>query len=352
MYYDHQFPKNGNINIQKINDKTTRVIETEKCKSCGAIILKNRYSAKKFARSGIERAGAANAGVTGVRMTGAGIARADVAECQKNALAYCKTLNKQGCQGICISYDAGLCRGNRCAGCGVSAAGLCCKRYLMHNEEPNILEKDGGDYRNIMGVYINQAGACAGCDGETRRRLEAEAAGANAYRENVRRRLMGAGDPNLMFIWREYTLKDFLGFFPGIDINPVRIEMQLLIYLFSNYNLQIDLEHAHTRFHIPKHTINSYLREYFGYTYSGLLSKIRNERSKLLLRIPLLMIGEVGKLVGYKSHYHYSMIFKRYEGISPKEYRRSALDRKHNVNEPAPSRAPADPLTGFADSPV
>ena len=157
--------------------------------------------------------------------------------------------------------------------------------------------------------------------------LAADAVKADAYRDEMRRQVAGAADESLLYEWQEFTLSDILIMFPHIENRPVRIEIQLLIYIFSNFRYPIDLEHAEARFLIPRFVINRYLRSFFGYSYTSLLAKVRNEYSKTLLGIPLLRIGEIGAIVGYKSHYHYSLNFKRYEGISPKEYRQSLLER-------------------------
>jgi len=243
----------------------------------------------------------------------------------EGAKAYGMKLSEKGCGGICIQYDTRSCAGNRCKSCDVHMAGLCCKRHLMGSKNSNLLERDGGDYRNLMGGFFRCYKENSAYDDKIRRKLNADAARADAYRDEIRRQVVGADDAQLIYEWREYTLDDLLVMFPHIIRRPIRIEIQLLIYLFYNYRYPVDLEHAEARFHLPKRAINRYMRAYYGYSYSSMLSKIRNEHSKLLLSIPLLRIGEIGALVGYKSHYHFSLSFKRYEGISPKEYRESVI---------------------------
>ena len=242
----------------------------------------------------------------------------------RSAVAYNSRLSERGCDGICIQYDTGACDGDQCGSCEVSAADLCCKRYLLSHDNPNILEQDGGDYRNLMGGFFKHNKNDGECDKKIQQRLFNEALKANAYRDELRKHVISADDNNLIFEWREYSLDDILHIFPHIDRRPVRVEIQILIYLFNNYRYPIDLDHAEKRFQLPRLAINRYLRSYFGHSYSSLLARIRNEHSKELLRIPLLRIGEIGLLVGYKTHYHYSLNFKRYEGISPKEYRQTA----------------------------
>jgi AraC-like DNA-binding protein len=242
----------------------------------------------------------------------------------RSAQAYILELRERGCGGICIQRDTGACSGKQCSACAVSKAGLCCRNYLISSGNSNILERDGGDYRNIMAGFLKCLKTDKKYDCDIKSRLSAEMERANGYGDELRRLIAGSNDRNLIFDWREYSMDDLLGLFPRIDRRPIRIELQLFIYMFHNFRYPVDLEHAESRFLIPRLAINRYMRSFFGYSYSSLLSKIRNEYSKILLGIPFLRIGEIGALVGYKSHYHYSLSFKRYEGVSPKEYRHGA----------------------------
>jgi len=194
------------------------------------------------------------------------------------------------------------------------------------------METDCGDYRSLFGAFIRNVNAVNGYDERYRQKTLLDEAKANALYDNLRRQAAAAYGENLIFMWNEYTPGEFLALFPGIDRRPVRIEIQIAIFLFYNHRYHIDIEYAAARFQIEKQALNRYLQAYFGYSYSCLLSKIRNEHSKILLGIPLLRIGEISALVGYKSHSHFTISFNRYEGISPKEYRKSVMAVYHAQN--------------------
>ena len=317
----------------------------EKCKFCGSIIIRRiaygasengmRYYHQNYGDvSDFDTAMTSNESLEpSPYYTGAETAGVDGGERTNSAVAYSMRLGKSGCAGICIRRDTGACDGSRCGACEVSAAKLCSKRFLVTHDNADMLERDGGDYRNLMGGFFRRVKYDGEYDEKYKQKLSAEEAKANAYRDELRSQVVGADDANLKFEWREYTLDDMLNFLPHIERRPVRIEIQIFIYLFYNYRFAIDLEHAETRFQLPKLAINRYMRAYFGQSYSSLLAKMRNEHSKILLRIPLLQIGEIGALVGYKSHYHYSLNFKRYEGISPKEYRQFMIGKNGTVGD-------------------
>lgn len=53
------------------------------------------------------------------------------------------------------------------------------------------------------------------------------------------------------------------------------------------------------------------------------LARRRISEAKSLLSNTALEIGEIGKMVGYPDRNYFSMVFRRMEGVSPREYRRA-----------------------------
>ena len=240
-----------------------------------------------------------------------------------NRLDFIPGLNGCGCGGICIRFDTRSCRGKRCASCEVFKAGLCCKRYLTNNVNQNAVGRDSVDYWHLMADFYRRLKSDKKLDDGIYRKLMFETIKSNEFRDEMRRMISCPDEEALTLEWREFTLSDLFDWFPNIDRRPVRFEIQLLIYLFYNYRCQIDLEHAEERFQIPKLAINRCLRAFFGYSYAALLMKLRNEYSKILMRIPSLRIGEIGLLAGYKSHLDFTQNFTRYEQVSPSKFRQT-----------------------------
>jgi len=69
-------------------------------------------------------------------------------------------------------------------------------------------------------------------------------------------------------------------------------------------------------------TISHRLRRKFGMSYSDYAGRIRVEQAKGLLRRTKLTATEVARRVGIKDQSHFSKVFRRFEGMSPIEYRR------------------------------
>ncbi len=59
-----------------------------------------------------------------------------------------------------------------------------------------------------------------------------------------------------------------------------------------------------------------------GMSVQEYLLKVRMQRAKELLAGTNLQIQEIGKMAGYEDQLNFSRIFRKYEGISPSEYRR------------------------------
>ena len=252
-------------------------------------------------------------------------------ELVNTALKYEQQIREEGCMGICILFDTKQCTGESyCKNfskqgcveqCNAHKTDLCAREYLLRREYPNLLERDGGDYRSLIGNYLRRLKENPQKDMEIVETLKRSEIKSNEFEAEVYKYLVQTQDSNLLLHWKACTIESFLNKFPDIDRKPTRIELQILLYMFQHYRSEIDLAHLEERFLISRDIINRYLKLFFDCSYSKLLNMIRNEHSKYLLRIPILRIGEISVLVGYRSNYHYSLSFKRLEGISPKEYR-------------------------------
>ncbi|MEM6453309.1 MAG: AraC family transcriptional regulator ligand-binding domain-containing protein [Cyanobacteria bacterium P01_D01_bin.105] len=70
------------------------------------------------------------------------------------------------------------------------------------------------------------------------------------------------------------------------------------------------------------------LAKQYGTSLNTLIDEIRLAYAKSFLRDPEIDIATVGKLVGYTDPRAFRRAFKRWTGLSPKEYRRGLLRRK------------------------
>jgi AraC family transcriptional regulator len=64
-----------------------------------------------------------------------------------------------------------------------------------------------------------------------------------------------------------------------------------------------------------------------GQSVHTFVTRRRIERSKFLLKSSALSLGEVGAIVGFPEQSHFTTVFKRWVGITPKGYRRDMMPR-------------------------
>ncbi|MEE1046739.1 MAG: AraC family transcriptional regulator [Clostridia bacterium] len=63
-------------------------------------------------------------------------------------------------------------------------------------------------------------------------------------------------------------------------------------------------------------------KEYTGYRPFEYMNMLKIQKAKELLKNTDMSVCEISKKVGYESHSYFSMLFKRYMGITPSEYRK------------------------------
>jgi AraC-like DNA-binding protein len=67
--------------------------------------------------------------------------------------------------------------------------------------------------------------------------------------------------------------------------------------------------------------LNQEFKRYTGFTPRGYLTHLRMMNAALLLENSDLRIGRIAAKVGYIDVYHFSALFKKHHGVSPKKYR-------------------------------
>ncbi|TDF98809.1 response regulator transcription factor [Paenibacillus piri] len=75
------------------------------------------------------------------------------------------------------------------------------------------------------------------------------------------------------------------------------------------------------RFSVSAGHISRILKKETGENFVDLLAKARIEASKKLLKSPNYTIVQISEMVGYKEYAYFYQVFKKLEGISPKEYK-------------------------------
>ncbi|WP_105614517.1 AraC family transcriptional regulator [Vallitalea okinawensis] len=96
-----------------------------------------------------------------------------------------------------------------------------------------------------------------------------------------------------------------------------------LQYIKDNYNdHNLDLTVLSTEMNISYSYLRKQIKEQTGLTYIEYLNKYRIKKAKELLQQRTHTIKEISFLVGYNNDQSFNRYFKKYEGMTPGEYRR------------------------------
>ena len=106
-------------------------------------------------------------------------------------------------------------------------------------------------------------------------------------------------------------------------VSKKRMELtKLKEYLDEHYTGKIMLEELAEKFFINKFYLSKIFKETYGTTVNNYLISKRITRAKQLLRFTNMTVDEVGAAVGMEDANYFSRMFRKVEGISPREYRK------------------------------
>lgn len=92
-------------------------------------------------------------------------------------------------------------------------------------------------------------------------------------------------------------------------------------YIHNYYYDDIRIDDLCTHLCLNKSYFCTIFKKETGNTFSTFLNKFRVEKSKKLLLDRNLSIMDVAMAVGYNNHNYFSIVFKKYSGYTPLEYR-------------------------------
>ena len=100
-------------------------------------------------------------------------------------------------------------------------------------------------------------------------------------------------------------------------------------YVYQNYS-KATLEDAAKLVYMNPNYLSYYFKQKTGGNFSDFLTEIRMKNAAKLLKNIDLKIYEVGQMVGYSNAKNFTRSFKKYFGMTPKQYRnRGKRDKKH-----------------------
>ncbi|MBD8969822.1 MAG: AraC family transcriptional regulator [Ruminococcus sp. SR1/5] len=127
-------------------------------------------------------------------------------------------------------------------------------------------------------------------------------------------------------IWKtEELFLHFLRFVENVGIHKDRLTLlaeQIQIYLENNLDQPVTNQVLEEHFHLHRNYLAKATKQTFGKTSLEVLLEIRMEYAKQYLLRTDYDIQKISKLVGFTSEIYFSGCFKKYMGISPRNYRK------------------------------
>lgn len=101
--------------------------------------------------------------------------------------------------------------------------------------------------------------------------------------------------------------------------------LDTISYIHNNYSNDIKMDDLCSYLNINKSYFCRLFKKEVGYTFSNFLNRFRVEKSKEFLSNKDYSILDVAMLVGYNNHNYYSSSFKKYNNITPIDYRNKRI---------------------------
>lgn len=97
-------------------------------------------------------------------------------------------------------------------------------------------------------------------------------------------------------------------------------------YIEQHYQNEVSLYEIASRFHVSREYISRKFKQQHQVNIPEYINRLRISKAKILLQNPALKMAAIAEMVGFKNEKYFSLVFKKQEGISPKEFRKRLTD--------------------------
>lgn len=106
-----------------------------------------------------------------------------------------------------------------------------------------------------------------------------------------------------------------------ISFSSNQIVDEAIKIINDNFNRDINLKDVSKTLHVSKNYLCSLFKEETGFTFCQYLNTLRTNMAKNLLIENKKTLEYISFACGFSSQPHFSMTFKKYTGLTPREYR-------------------------------
>lgn len=116
----------------------------------------------------------------------------------------------------------------------------------------------------------------------------------------------------------EVFTESMFNYIPSKNNDLIR---RAMLYISKNYSSNITLENVATHVHLNPAYFSSLFKQAAGSSFKEYLNMIRIEEGKRLLSNTDYSIIDIAIAVGFEDQSYFSKVFKKYTGLTPKQYR-------------------------------
>ena len=106
---------------------------------------------------------------------------------------------------------------------------------------------------------------------------------------------------------------------------------QIIRIINENYSSRIMIQEFAKKYNLNPNYLSSLFKSVCGQSFTSYVTELRLKKAKELLKDDSLSLYEISDKVGYDDYFHFSKIFKKYNGLSPGNYRKKVSETNKNT---------------------
>lgn len=99
---------------------------------------------------------------------------------------------------------------------------------------------------------------------------------------------------------------------------------EIVKHINENYHSDISIQSIARSFYMNPNYLSQLFKRELNVTFTEYLTQVRLRQARLLLATTSLTIGEIADSVGFRDYFYFIRLFKKYEKITPRQYRMQA----------------------------
>lgn len=112
---------------------------------------------------------------------------------------------------------------------------------------------------------------------------------------------------------------------------------EVMLYIKAHYSEEIELKMLSDTFHLTPAYLSAAFKKQVGMNYLEFMNRYRVSRAGKELAHTQKKIYQIARESGFRDEKYFSIVFKKFAGQSPSEYRASHYRSPHPVQEEAPA---------------